>query len=104
MQYAAEVLPTVVRAQGVGFIHIMGYVAAISSPGVVFLGTINQSIPLWILGFFGVFGGVLVLFLPETLGKTLPQTLDDGEQFGLDQKFFDFPCITRLEVHNYTIN
>lgn len=98
MQYAAEVLPTVVRAQGVSFIHIMGYVASIMSPVVVYLGTINVSLPLWILGFFGVFGGCLALFLPETLGKSLPQTLDDGEQFGLDQKFFDFPCIERLEL------
>lgn len=85
----------VVRAQGVGFIHIMGYVASIMSPVVVYLGTFNSSIPLWILGFFGLFGGSLALFLPETLGKDLPQTLDDGDRFGLDQNFFDFPCIER---------
>ena len=36
-QYAAEVLPTVVRAQGVALIHIMGYVATILSPFVVYL-------------------------------------------------------------------
>ncbi len=96
MQYCAEILPTVVRGQGVGFIHIMGYVASILSPVVVYLGTLNASLPLWILGFFGLFGGGLALFLPETLGKDLPQTLDDGERFGSDQKFFDFPCIQRL--------
>lgn len=96
MQYCAEILPTVVRAQGVGFIHIMGYVASIMSPVVVYLGTLNSSLPLWILGFVGIFGGLLALFLPETLGKDLPQTLDDGNRFGLDQKFFDFPCIQRF--------
>lgn len=37
MQYATELLPTLVRAQGVAFIHIMGYVASIFSPVVVYL-------------------------------------------------------------------
>jgi len=32
LQYAAELLPTVIRAQGVNVIHIMGYVASIFSP------------------------------------------------------------------------
>jgi hypothetical protein len=32
LQYAAELLPTVIRAQGVNTIHIMGYVASIVSP------------------------------------------------------------------------
>ncbi|KAG4067767.1 hypothetical protein HA402_005539 [Bradysia odoriphaga] len=95
MQYCAEILPTVVRAQGGGFIHIMGYVATILSPMIVYLGTINLALPLWILGILGLFGGSLALFLPETLGKTLPQTLDDGNTFGLDQKFLDIPCIRR---------
>lgn len=63
MQYAAEILPTVVRAQGVGFIHIMGYVASILSPVVVYLSVYNTSLPLWILGFCGIFGGFLGGFL-----------------------------------------
>ncbi|ROT62269.1 putative organic cation transporter, partial [Penaeus vannamei] len=35
LQYAAELLPTVVRAQGVAAVHIMGYVAALLSPIIV---------------------------------------------------------------------
>lgn len=34
-QYAAEMLPTVVRAQGVSLIHIIGYFAHIVGPYVV---------------------------------------------------------------------
>lgn len=37
LQYAAELLPTVVRAQGVALIHIMGYVASIVAPFVVYM-------------------------------------------------------------------
>lgn len=92
LQYAAEVLPTVVRAQGVTFFHIMGYLATMVAPFVVYLNFISPALPLIILGCVGICGGVLSLFLPETMDKLLPQTLADGEEFGREQKFFDFPC------------
>lgn len=37
IQYAAELLPTVVRGQGLALIHIMGYVATIVVPFIVYL-------------------------------------------------------------------
>ncbi|KAK9293637.1 hypothetical protein QLX08_011466 [Tetragonisca angustula] len=97
LQYAAEVLPTVVRAQGVALIHIMGYVASILAPYVVYLDVVSSILPLLVLGTLGIIGGILTLFLPETLDKDLPQTLQDGEDFGRDQKMWDFPCIGRRE-------
>ncbi|XP_053673167.1 organic cation transporter protein [Anopheles nili] len=95
LQYAAELLPTVVRAQGVAFIHIMGYVASIVAPFVVYLANISPSLPLIVLGILGIIGGLLSLLLPETLGHDLPQTLADGEDFGRGQKIWDFPCLTK---------
>lgn len=95
LQYAAEVLPTVVRAQGVALIHIMGYVASILAPFVVYLDIISSILPLLLLGIFGIIGGLLTLFLPETLDKDLPQTLEDGENFGLNQKMWDVPCFSK---------
>lgn len=53
---------------------------------------VSVSLPLLILGILGVLGGVLALFLPETLDQELPQTLQDGENFGIGQKIWDFPC------------
>jgi hypothetical protein len=98
LQYAAELLPTVVRAQGVALIHIMGYVASIVAPFVVYLANISVDLPLLILGVLGIAGGILALFLPETLDQELPQTLQDGENFGIGQKIWDFPCIKKLVV------
>ncbi|XP_039752594.1 organic cation transporter protein-like [Pararge aegeria] len=95
LQYAAELLPTVVRAQGVALIHIMGYVASIVAPFVVYLGNISQDLPLLILGVLGIAGGFLCLLLPETMDTEMPQTLADGENFGKDQTFWDMPCFPR---------
>jgi hypothetical protein len=52
-------------------------------------------LPLLVLGTLGVVGGLLALFLPETLDKELPQTLQDGENFGKGQRFLDFPCCNK---------
>ncbi|XP_045770182.1 carcinine transporter-like [Maniola jurtina] len=95
MQYAAELLPTVVRAQGLALIHISGYVATILVPYIVYLATISPEIPLLILGAIGIFGGCLCLFLPESMGKNMPQTIQDGEEYGSEQKFWDMPCCKR---------
>jgi hypothetical protein len=95
LQYAAELLPTVVRAQGVAFIHIMGYVASILAPFVVYLSHIMPELPLIVLGSIGIFGGCLSLFLPETLNHELPQSLSDGEEFGRGQGMWDFPCCAK---------
>lgn len=95
LQYAAELLPTVVRAQGVAFVHIMGYVASIIAPFIVYLANFSPEIPLILLGLIGIVGGILSLLLPETLDQVLPQTLGDGEDFGRNQRFWSFPCCGR---------
>ncbi|KAK2704056.1 organic cation transporter protein-like [Artemia franciscana] len=97
LQYGAELIPTEVRAQGVSTIHIAGYVASILSPYVVDLARFGQALPLVVLGFLAMIGGFVALFLPETLGANLPHTLEDGENFGKDQSFWDFPCCPRKQ-------
>ncbi|XP_064544534.1 organic cation transporter protein-like [Drosophila montana] len=92
LQWAAEVLPTVVRAQGVAFIHTMGFVAMLLSPPVIYLSHVSLSLMLNTLGVLGILGGILSLFLPETLHQDLPQTLSDGDDFGKDQRLCHQPC------------
>lgn len=91
-QVCTEYLPTVVRAQGVAFVHNLGYVANMVSPFVIYLQVVHHSLPFWILLVVGIVGGTSILFLPETMDKELPQTLEDGENFGSDFKFWDMPC------------
>jgi hypothetical protein len=55
-------------------------------------GNVSPPLPFIVLGTMAIIGGFLSLFLPETLDHELPQTLQDGEDFGKDQKFLEFPC------------
>ncbi|XP_012136352.2 organic cation transporter protein [Megachile rotundata] len=91
LQYAAELLPTVVRGEGIAFIHVMGYVTSILGPVIAFSSRIMYNLPMIILGVSCIFAAALCLFLPETLMEQLPQTIMDGEFFGIDQSFWDTP-------------
>lgn len=45
-------------------------------------GKFGMVAPLVVFGALSVIAGVLLLTLPETLNKDLPDTIEDGENFG----------------------
>ena len=51
--------------------------------------------PFLIMGVLGIISGSLVLFLPETAKVELPDTVEEGEMFGKDQKFFYMPMFEK---------
>ena len=53
---------------------------------------------MMIIGVVSFATATLILFLPETLGRDLPQTLRQGENFGKDQSFWALPCCCPLPV------
>ncbi|KAK4872076.1 hypothetical protein RN001_016200 [Aquatica leii] len=99
-QYAVELIPTVVRGQGVSAIHVIGYAASFFSPHILYLSNIWQPFPEVVLGILLVVGAVACLFLPETLNRTLPVTLEDGENFGEDERIFEFSCFNRNKTES----
>lgn len=48
----------------------------------VFQGSEMLILPLMIMGIISVIGGLSGLRLPETLHHRLPQTIEEGEEFG----------------------
>ncbi|KAM8973947.1 solute carrier family 22 member 4-like [Pelodytes ibericus] len=74
--YTAELYPTVIRNMGVGVGSMSSRVGSVISPYFVYLGAYNRILPYILMGSLTVVMGILVLFFPETLGKPLPETID----------------------------
>jgi hypothetical protein len=59
---------------------------------IIFLkGSYSHVLPLVIMGTLSVIGGLAALFLPETLWTHLPNTLEEGEDFGSNFKICSCP-------------
>ncbi|XP_048771044.2 organic cation transporter protein-like isoform X2 [Ostrea edulis] len=85
--FSAELYPTVVRNAGMGASSCCARIGGILAPyvadsGVMIGGKFGQAVPLVIFGGASVLAGVLSLKLPETLDENLPETIEDGIQFG----------------------
>ncbi|XP_050361556.1 carcinine transporter [Nymphalis io] len=91
--YAGELYPTELRGVGIGASAYIGGLGLIIIPFINYLGTSNLVLPLVLMGAVSVVGGVTALRLPETLHCPLPQTAEEGEEFGKDWTYKDcFTC------------
>ncbi|XP_066293689.1 organic cation transporter protein-like isoform X1 [Branchiostoma lanceolatum] len=82
MIYTVELFPTVTRNIGMGFSSTAGRIGSIVSPFVWLLADLWRPAPYILFGVMTVVAGLLCMLLPETKGEQLPQTLEDGEEFG----------------------
>lgn len=99
--FAGELFPTVVRAQGIGITTFISGIAVVFAPYIVYLATYNRALPLVIMGTLCVIGSVTCLFLPETLNCHLPETIEEGEEFGKELQMLSCPQKRKLsEIRN----
>ncbi|CAH2988795.1 unnamed protein product [Chilo suppressalis] len=97
--YAGELYPTELRGIGIGTSAYIGGLGLIIIPFVNYLGSSNLVLPLVVMGVLSVIGGLSCLRLPETLHTSLPQTAEEGEEFGKDWTFKDcFVCGVQRET------
>lgn len=75
--YTAELFPTVVRNAALGCATQASELGAVLAPLVVVLG---ETVPFAVFGVCGVAGGVVALYLPETMNKPLYDTLAGMEE------------------------
>ncbi|GFO13864.1 organic cation transporter protein [Plakobranchus ocellatus] len=85
--FTAELFPTVMRNSVIGVGSLCARIGGILSPfignlGKMFSGPFGIALPLVVFGGLSVTAGVLVLFLPETTNKSLPETMKDSKNFG----------------------
>ncbi|XP_023214691.1 organic cation transporter protein-like isoform X1 [Centruroides sculpturatus] len=90
--FGSELIPTVLRTSALATATLIGSVGSMIAPHILYLGTLyGRALPLIILGILSIFGGMCNLFLPETMNENLPETIEEGEAFGKDTKFCQFP-------------
>ncbi|XP_068117165.1 solute carrier family 22 member 6-A-like [Hyperolius riggenbachi] len=77
--YTTELYPTVIRQSGLGLGSTMARLGGIVAPLVKMLGDVYPSLPLVIYGGVPILSGLLVYFLPETVNKPLPDTIEEVE-------------------------
>ncbi|XP_076237791.1 organic cation transporter protein-like [Calliopsis andreniformis] len=80
--YSSEAFPTVVRNLGVGLGSICARTGSMIAPYIATMGKIEPWLPPVIFGVGPLIGALLCLLLPETMNCKLPETIEDGEEFG----------------------
>ncbi|XP_076976888.1 solute carrier family 22 member 1 [Tamandua tetradactyla] len=76
----AELYPTFIRNLGMMVCSSLCDVGGIITPFIVFrLMEVWQALPLILFAVFGLVAGGMTLFLPETKGIALPETIEDAE-------------------------
>lgn len=67
------------RSRGLGLLSMVSRIGGISVPMLLLLDEIWVGLSLLVIGILSSIGGVLCCFLPETMNKPLPATVQDVE-------------------------
>ena len=80
--YSSEVFPTVIRNVGVGLGSVCARIGSMIAPYIATMGKVAPWLPPLIFGTGPLLGALLCFLLPETMNCELPETIEDGENFG----------------------
>lgn len=90
--YSAELFPTVIRNSAMGLGSMCARTSGALTPLITLLDSFDPKMPSIIFAIISVISGFCVMFLPETLNKPMPQTIEDGEKFGVGDTMFSNMC------------
>lgn len=97
--YSAELFPTVVRNSGMGLGAMCARIAGAFTPLVTLLDSFEPALPSMIFAVISILSGFWILFLPETLKNPMPESLEDGENFGKGDTFLT-SCFGKRDLGN----
>ena len=81
--YTAELLPTVLRSTGLGASCLVSRFGGMAASWIAMLAKVDAFLPTTIYGVSGVIAGSLALFLPETNGRKMPDSIEESERIKL---------------------
>lgn len=79
-------MPTLIRSGGVGFFSTFSRFGALLAPFMPLLKIVYEHLPFLMFGATAFIAGTLANFLPETLGRKLPDTVEEAESIGKHQR------------------
>ncbi|XP_077989789.1 organic cation transporter protein-like [Glandiceps talaboti] len=79
--YSGELYPTVVRSFGASFTSMFGLIGAFLAPQILISRILWQHLPQLVFCILPTISAFLALHLPETRGRKLPDTMEEGESF-----------------------
>lgn len=100
--FTTELYPTEIRNTGLGFCCMFARLGGIAAPQVaIYLPKVAfRALPLLLMGGCAILGGVLTLFLPETLGSPLIESVGELKGLGEHSKpFFSWWTTSKLQKH-----
>ncbi|XP_018333220.1 organic cation transporter protein isoform X2 [Agrilus planipennis] len=95
--YSAELFPTVIRNSALGLGSMCARLSGTLTPLVTLLDSFDPTLPAIVFAVIALISGALTLFLPETMGAPMPESIQDGEEFGKNDTCFT-TCFRRKKV------
>jgi MFS family permease len=78
--YTGELMPTTVRAAGVGSSSLVSKIGGVLGTTVAALASVHIAIPNILFASLALTSAALTFLLPETKGRPMPETLDDVDR------------------------
>ena len=78
-QLSLEVVPTQLRGQGNALANVIAQFANLFAPQIVYSNVVDQRMPYILMAIVGLLAAILAVFLPETAGIKLPDSIVEAE-------------------------
>lgn len=86
--YSAELFPTIVRNSALGLGSMCARLSGTMTPMITLLDKFDHTLPAVVFAIIALISGLLVMYLPETMNASMPQSIEDGEKFGVGDTCF----------------
>ncbi|KAM4726288.1 uncharacterized protein FYW61_012153 [Anableps anableps] len=97
----SELFPTVIRNTAMGCCSMAARIATIISPFIIYLGKYYKALPYIVMGVLAICGGIICFMLPETYGRTLPETIPQMQQIYSKVEGFSCKKMDGQKVRDY---